>query len=59
MDANDPVRRYDIPDIERLLGPGVEWREAVLDEMYPAGDNAASTSSRYLQGLGATEQARF
>ena len=53
MYSNDPVRRYDIPAIERLLGPVVEWRDAILDKMYPAQENGPSTSG------GVTEIAGF
>ena len=52
MYSNDPVRRYDIPAIERLLGPGIEWREAILDEMYPAEENGPSTSGGARTGAG-------
>ena len=52
MYANDLVRRYDIPAIERLLGPGVEWREAILDERYPAEENGPSTSGGACTGAG-------
>jgi hypothetical protein len=50
---------YNIRAIERLLRPGVEWREAIPDGMYPAGENGASTPRRDLQGHGATEKAGF
>ena len=53
MYSNDPVRRYDIPAIERLLGTVVEWRDAILDKMYPAQENGPSTSG------GVTEIAGF
>ena len=52
MYSNDPVRRYDIPAIERLLDPGIEWREAILDEMYPAEENGPSTSGGARTGAG-------
>ena len=52
MYSNDPVRRYDIPAIERLLGPVVEWRDAILDEMYPAEENGPSTSGGACTGAG-------
>ena len=50
---------YNIRAIERLLGPGVEWREAIPDGTYPAGENGASTPRRDLQGHRATEKAGF
>ena len=50
---------YNIRAIERLLRPGVEWREAIPDGMYPAGENGASTPRRDLQGPWATEKAGF
>ena len=45
--------------IERLLGSGVEWREAILDEMYPARGKRAFHIRRGLQGRGTTEISGF
>ena len=64
-DGGDPpgtgTSYYNVRAIERLLGPGVEWRDAILDEMYPTAGNGVSPSANGsdLPGLGATEKAGF
>ena len=53
---------YGVRAIERVLAPGVQWREAILDEMYPNANDSPSSgkgSSNGLPALGKTERAGF
>ena len=62
-DGGDPpgtgTSYYNIRAIERLLGPDVQWRDAILDEMYPGDGNGSSPGDGRLPGLGRTEKAGF
>ncbi len=63
-DGGDPLGTgpsyYNVRAIERLLPPGVQWRDAILDEMYPELNGATSPAdSNGLPALGKTEKAGF